>query len=48
MLSWKEILNPGDTEAVASFIQTFRGTHPPNPKQREDQAPVNTGPNEFE
>ena len=48
MLTWKGILNPADVQAVASYIQSFRGTQPPNPKPREDQAPVNTGPNEFE
>jgi len=42
------LLNPGDIQAVASFVHTLRGTKPPNPKLREDQAPVNTGPNEFE
>lgn len=48
MLTWKGILNPGDIQAVGSFVYTLRGTKPPNPKIREDQAPVNTGPNEFE
>lgn len=48
MLTWKGILNPTDIQAVASYIHTLRGTKPPNPKVREDQAPASTGPNEFE
>ena len=48
MLTWKGILNPSDIQAVGSYIHTLRGTKPPSPKVREDQAPVNTGPNEFE
>jgi hypothetical protein len=34
--------------AVASFIYTLRGTTPPNPKPREDQAPKETGPSKYE
>ena len=29
-------------------IYTLRGTKPPNPKPPENQAPVKTGPSEFE
>jgi cytochrome c oxidase cbb3-type subunit 3 len=43
MLVWKEQgFKPSDVFAVASYIFTLRGTHPPNPKIREDQAPVST------
>jgi cytochrome c oxidase cbb3-type subunit 3 len=38
MVTWKGLLKPSDIQAVASYIQTFRGTTPPNPKPREDQA----------
>lgn len=49
MLTWKGQLQPSEIQAVASFIYTsLRGTKPPNPKMREDQAPAQTGPNEFE
>jgi cytochrome c oxidase cbb3-type subunit 3 len=37
MLSWRELLNPREVQAVASHIYTLRGTSPPNPKPREDQ-----------
>ena len=42
MLTWKGVLTPSDIHAVASYVFTLRGTHPPNPKIREDQAPVST------
>jgi cytochrome c oxidase cbb3-type subunit III len=48
MVSWKGILQPADIHAVASYIYTLRGTTPPNPKPREDQAPKDEGPSEFE
>jgi cytochrome c oxidase cbb3-type subunit 3 len=48
MITWKNYLKPMEVYAVASFIYTFRGTHPPNPKPPENQAPVKTGPSEFE
>ena len=49
MLSWKNMLKPSEIQAVASYIYKFRGTDPPNPKPREDQAPsADTGPSEFE
>ena len=49
MLTWRGILKPGEVQAVASYIYQFRGTKPPNPKPREDQAPkVPAGPSPFE
>ena len=42
MLTWKGVLTPSDIHSVASYIFTLRGTHPPNPKIREDKAPVST------
>lgn len=48
MVSWKGVLKPGTIHAVGSYIYTLRGTQPPNPKPREDTAPVETGPSEFE
>lgn len=48
MVTWKGLLKPAEIHAVASYIYTLRGTQPPNPKPREDQAPANTGPNEYE
>ena len=41
MLSWREQgMKPSDILAVASYIHTLRGSNPPNPKIREDQAPA--------
>lgn len=40
MLTWRGVLKPSEIQAVASYIYTFRGTKPPNPKPREDQAPA--------
>jgi cytochrome c oxidase cbb3-type subunit 3 len=48
MITWKNYLNPDQIKSVASYIYTLRGTHPPNPKPPENQAPVNTGPSQFE
>jgi cytochrome c oxidase cbb3-type subunit 3 len=48
MITWKNYLNPGQIEAVASYIYTLRGTNPKNPKPPENQVPVNTGPSQFE
>ena len=48
MLTCRGILKPGEVHAVASYIYQFRGTKPPNPKPREDQAPKQTGPSPFE
>ncbi|HTI70801.1 MAG TPA: cbb3-type cytochrome c oxidase N-terminal domain-containing protein [Candidatus Limnocylindria bacterium] len=42
MLTWKGVLQPSEIHAVASYIYTLRGTQPPNPKPREDTAPVQT------
>ena len=47
MLTWRGVLKPGEIQAVASYIYTFRGTTPPNPKPREDQAGPEK-PNIFE
>ena len=44
MITWKNMLKPNEIYAVASYIYTLRGTHPPNPKPPENQAPVKTGP----
>jgi cytochrome c oxidase cbb3-type subunit 3 len=38
MLTWKGVLKPHEIHAVASYIYTLRGTHPPNPKPPENQA----------
>lgn len=38
MLTWRGVLKPAEIQAVASYIYQFRGTTPPNPKPREDQA----------
>jgi len=48
MITWKNYLNPKEVYSVASYIYTLRGTHPKNPKPPENQAPVKTGPSEFE
>jgi cytochrome c oxidase cbb3-type subunit 3 len=48
MVTWKATLKPNQIYEVASYIHTLRGTHPPNPKPPENQAPVKTGPSEFE
>ena len=47
MLTWRGVLKPTEIQAVASYIYTFRGTTPPNPKPREDQAQPEK-PNVFE
>jgi cytochrome c oxidase cbb3-type subunit 3 len=47
-VTWKKTLKPQEVYEVASYIYTLRGTHPPNPKPPENQAPVKTGPSEFE
>jgi cytochrome c oxidase cbb3-type subunit 3 len=47
MLTWRGILKPNEIQSVASYIYTLRGTHPPNPKPREDQAGP-AKPNEYE
>ncbi len=48
MVSWKGVLKPDEIKSVASYIYTLRGTSPKNPKPPENQAPVETGPSEFE
>jgi cytochrome c oxidase cbb3-type subunit III len=48
MITWKGTLKPNEIYEVASYIYTLRGTHPPNPKPPENQAPAKTGPSEFE
>ena len=48
MITWKNMLKPNEIHDVASYIYTLRGTHPPKPKPPENQAPVKTGPSEFE
>jgi cytochrome c oxidase cbb3-type subunit III len=48
MVTWKGTLNPDTIYAVGSYIYTLRGTHPKNPKPPENQAPVKTGPSQFE
>jgi len=37
MLTWRGVLKPSEIQAVASYIYTMRGTHPPNPKPPENQ-----------
>jgi cytochrome c oxidase cbb3-type subunit 3 len=48
MVTWRGVLKPAEVQAVASFIYTFRGTKPPNPKPPENQTPAETGPNQWE
>ena len=48
MVTWKGVLKPSTIHGVGSYIYTLRGTNPKNPKPREDQAPKQTGPSEFE
>jgi cytochrome c oxidase cbb3-type subunit 3 len=48
MVTWRGVLKPNTIHAVGSYIYTLRGTNPKNPKPREDQAPKQTGPSEFE
>lgn len=47
MLTWKSVLKPSEIHAVASYIYTLRGTHPPNPKPPENQQQP-AGPSIFE
>jgi len=37
MISWKKQLNPLQIQKVSSFILTFQGTNPPNPKEPQGQ-----------
>lgn len=48
MITWKTMLKPREMHAAASYIYTLRGSNPPNPKPREDQAPKSTGPSIYE
>ena len=50
MLAWKKQgFKPSQVMDVASYIYTLRGSELATPgKPREDQAPVDTGPSEFE
>jgi cytochrome c oxidase cbb3-type subunit 3 len=48
MITWKGVLKPEEITAVASYIQTLRGTKPPNPKPPENLAPKDTGPSAYE
>jgi cytochrome c oxidase cbb3-type subunit 3 len=47
MLTWRGILKPAEIHAVASYIYTLRGTHPPNPKPPENQIQTQA-PSAFE
>jgi cytochrome c oxidase cbb3-type subunit 3 len=47
MVTWRGILKPAEIHAVASYIYTLRGTHPPNPKPPENQAQP-AAPNPYE
>jgi cytochrome c oxidase cbb3-type subunit 3 len=49
MVTWRGVLKPSTIHAVGSYIYTLRGSKLATPgKPREDQAPVQTGPSEFE
>jgi cytochrome c oxidase cbb3-type subunit 3 len=50
MLAWKDQgMKPNEVLAVASYIYTLRGSKLEKPgKPPENQAPVQTGPNEYE
>jgi len=42
MLTWRGVLKPQEIQDVASYIYTFRGSTPPNPKPPENQVPAKT------
>lgn len=49
MVSWKSLLKPPQILDVASYIHSLRGKELATPgKPPENQAPVDTGPSEFE
>lgn len=49
MVTWKNSLRPDQIHSVASYIYTLRGATLEKPgKAPENQAPVSTGPSEFE
>lgn len=48
MVTWKNLMNPKQIYAVASYIYTLRGSNPPNPKPPENQAPAQPQENIYE
>jgi hypothetical protein len=49
MITWKAVLKPKEMYAAASYIYTLRGAKLATPgKPREDQAPKQTGPSQYE
>lgn len=48
MLTWRGVLTPDQTKAVASYIYTLRGTTPKKPKPAENTVTAPTGPSAFE
>jgi cytochrome c oxidase cbb3-type subunit 3 len=40
MLTWRGVLKPQEIQAVASFVETLKGSNPPNPKPPENLAPT--------
>jgi cytochrome c oxidase cbb3-type subunit 3 len=48
MVTWRGVLRPDQIHAVASYIYTLRGTHPPNPKPPENQAQPAAAPSVYE
>ena len=49
MITWKTLLKPEEIQSVASYIYTLRGAKLLSPgKLPENQAPVKTGPSQFE
>ena len=49
MITWKTVLKPEEIQSVASYIYTLRGAKLLSPgKLPENQAPVKTGPSQFE
>jgi cytochrome c oxidase cbb3-type subunit 3 len=47
MITWRGVLKPAEIQAVASYIYTFRGSSPPNPKPPENQQQPDA-PNPYE
>ena len=48
MITWKDSLKPAEIYAVASYIEGFRGTKPPNPKPPENQQQAPEKPSIYE
>lgn len=48
MLTWRGVLKPNEIHAVASYIYTFRGNTPPNPKPPENQPQQPEKPSIYE